>query len=69
MAVARYYRADKNEGGASFPGVPLRDIDDDEWELLPDWLKASIDASEIYQKSNPSPVRRSVPRAESEESE
>lgn len=58
MATARFYRADKNKEEASFPGVPLRDLDEDEFAALPDWLKASVDASEMYQKTNPNPQHR-----------
>lgn len=65
MAVTRFYRADNNPEGATFPGVPLRDIDKEEWELFPAWLQESVDASDIYQKTNPHPT----PRAPKEEGE
>lgn len=62
---ARYYRQDNNPEGAEFPGVPLRDIETDEWELYPEWLRESVDASTLYQKTNPHPT----PRAHREEGE
>lgn len=55
MATARYYRPDKNAEGASFPGVPLRDLEEEEFEALPAWVKASVDASDLYQKT---PMRK-----------
>lgn len=58
MSVARFYRADKNESGASFPGVPLADISEEEWARLPAWLQNSVDASESYQKTNPAAAHR-----------
>lgn len=64
MATARFYRADNNPEGASFPGVPLRDIEKDEWERYPEWLQASVDASTFYQKTNPHPVSRSQAKTE-----
>lgn len=53
--IARYYRADKNEAGAAFPGVPLRDLTDAEFEALPEHLQRDVDASELYQKTKPKP--------------
>lgn len=58
MSVARYYRPDKNVEQAEFPGVPLRDIEQDEWNVIPAWLQASIDASDIYQKTKPDTTPR-----------
>lgn len=54
MATARYYDEDKNPGGTQHVyGVPQRDISDDEYEALPDYLKAQVDASPMYKKSAP----------------
>jgi len=58
MAPARYYDAEKNSDGGMFPGVPLRDLEDDEFNAYPEWLKASIDQSPIYRKT---PVRHEKP--------
>lgn len=58
MAIARFYRADNNSEGAAFPGVPLRDIEKEEWEGYPAWLQESVDASDLYQKTNPHPTPR-----------
>jgi hypothetical protein len=59
MSIARYYDKEKNAEGASLPGVPLRDLTDEEFEAYPKWLQASIDATPFFRKSNPSPARRS----------
>jgi len=59
MAIGRYYDEAKNPGGiASFPGVPLRDIEQAEFDEYPAWLQRSIDASEMYRKTNPNPTPR-----------
>ena len=33
--IARYYDAEKNPDGGSLPGVPLRDLSEDEFAALP----------------------------------
>lgn len=58
MAIARYYDETKNPHEAVLPGVPLRDLTEDEFESYPKWLQASIDASPMYRKSNPNPTPR-----------
>jgi hypothetical protein len=62
MATRKYYRPDRNPGTeanpAMLPGVPLTDLSDEEYEAFPDWLQRSIDASEMYTTSNPSPTPR-----------
>ena len=55
MTPARYYDADKNTNGGELPGVPLRDLTEDEYTNYPQWLQASIDASPMYRKTNPAP--------------
>ena len=56
MAVARYFNEDRAEDGAQhIYGVPARDLTDDEYDALPKWLKAQVDDSPLYRKSNPSP--------------
>ncbi len=67
MAIARYYVEDKNPDGAAFPGVPLRDIEETEFEQYPKWLQESVDASDIYRKTNPTPAR--VARKTTEEND
>ena len=69
MGTARYYREDKQPGDMSFPGVPLADISDEEWETYPKWLQDSIDASDLYQKSNPSPTPRKTAAAVTDDKE
>lgn len=53
MSIARYYDESKNQDGAFFPGVPLRDIDTDEWDALTDRMRDSVDASSFYRKTKP----------------
>jgi hypothetical protein len=53
MTIARYYVADANLDGAHFPGVPLADLTEEEFDALPKWLQASIDASPLYRKTKP----------------
>lgn len=51
--IARYYDESKNSDGGSFPGVPLRDLTEEEFSSLPEWLQRSVDASPIYRKTKP----------------
>lgn len=53
MAVSRYYVEDRNPDGATLPGVPLADLDEETFDAYPAWLQASIDASPFYRKSKP----------------
>ena len=55
MAVARSYREDLNDPNepAFFPGVPLADVLEEEWALVPPWQQASVDASPLYQSTMP----------------
>lgn len=66
MATARYYVADKNPEGASIFGVPLADIDESEWETYPAHVQRSVDASDMYRKTNPSPEPRRAAKKEEE---
>ncbi len=58
MAIARFYVEDNNPDGASFPGVPLRNIEDAEWDAYPAFIQRSVDASDFYRKTNPKPATR-----------
>jgi hypothetical protein len=51
--IVRYYDASKNADGAFFPGVPLRDIEDYEWDALSTRMQESIDAAPFYVKTKP----------------
>ena len=51
--IARYYDAEKNPDGGSLPGVPLRDLSEDEFAALPAWVQESVDASPLYRKTKP----------------
>ncbi len=57
MSIARYYNEDSNPHGASIPGVPLRDLTQEEYDALPDMEKASVDASELYRKTKPASAK------------
>lgn len=52
-SIARYYDESKNENGGALPGVPLADITEEQFNALPPWLQASVDASPMYRKSKP----------------
>lgn len=58
MATKRYYVEANNPEGRFFPGVPLRDLTDDEYEALPAWLQRNVDASDFYRATNPNPTPR-----------
>jgi hypothetical protein len=70
MATRKYYRPDRNPGTeanpAMLPGVPLADLSDEEYEAFPEWLQRSIDASEMYQSTNPHPQPRRAARSDDE---
>jgi len=53
MATARYYDASKNPEERAFDGVPLRDLTEEEFEALPPWLQANVDAVPFYRKTKP----------------
>jgi hypothetical protein len=57
MAVARYYDASQNPEGAYFSGVPLRDIEQAEWDELPEHVQQSVDASPFYRKTKPTSAK------------
>lgn len=60
----RYYDASKNEEGRFIAGVPLRDLDEAEFEALPAHLQRSVDAADFYRKTK---IRTEKPeRAEKE---
>ena len=53
MAIARYYDASKNPDGGELPGVPLRDLTEEEFAELPSWLQANVGAVPFYRKTKP----------------
>lgn len=61
MAIARYYDESKNPDGAGLPGVPLRDLEDEEFASYPAWLQESIDAWPAYRKSKPRVAHDTLP--------
>jgi hypothetical protein len=52
MAPVRYLDTDKDDGGV-IPGVPKRDLEQDEYDALPAHLRADVDASYLYRKTKP----------------
>lgn len=52
--IARYYDEKANPDGGALPGVPLRDLTQEEYDSYPAWIQASIDAHPMYRKSAPS---------------
>lgn len=61
--IARYYDAEKNTDGGSLPGVPLRDLSEDEFTALPVWVQESVDASPLYRKTKPQGDKAANPAA------
>jgi hypothetical protein len=53
MSTARYYDASANPDEAYLPGVPLRDLNEDEFAAYPKWLQDSVDASPFFRKTKP----------------
>lgn len=70
--IARFYVADRNPDGASLPAVPLRDLTEEEFGALPEWLQRSVDACPFYRKTKvpaekaPETVRPATPTPEKE---
>lgn len=58
MATARYFDADKYDGSQPRGGVPLRDIDETEWETYPQDIQASTDALPYFRKTKPRQEKR-----------
>lgn len=46
----RYFTGD---GTRYHPGVPAADLEQDDYDALPDHLKATVDASDLYRKTKP----------------
>jgi len=64
--IARYYDEAKNPDGAHLPGVPLRDITEEEFDALPAWLQLSVDASPFYRKSKPAEQAKAASKPKEE---
>lgn len=52
MSTARHFDESKYED-QYIPGVPMRDLTEDEFEALDDDAKATIDASPFFRKTAP----------------
>lgn len=51
--IVRFYDEAKNPDGGFFPGVPLRDIEADEWDALSERMQKSVDVCPFYRKTRP----------------
>lgn len=61
MAAKRFFRPDlQSERGTFFPGVPMRDLSEEEFDGLPEWLRNSVDTDPTYQKSPPTAAQRAA---------
>jgi len=61
MATKYYYDEGKNEDGAQhIYGVPMADMTDEQYEALPKWLQAQVDASPMYRKTAPKGAKKAV---------
>lgn len=62
MAIAWYYDPEKNPNdAASLPGVPLRDLTEDEVAGYPEYIQRSIAASPLYRKTKPTSAAKKKP--------
>lgn len=66
MTIARFYDEAKNPDGGHIPGVALRDLTQEEFDALPEWLQRSVDASPMYRKSKPGEPSKPAPQPEKE---
>jgi hypothetical protein len=57
MSIARYYDASANPEAAALPGVPLRDLTEEEFGELPTYLQESVDAAPFYRKTKPTSAK------------
>ncbi len=53
MPIARYLNEANVQEGVFFPGVPLADITEEEFDALPKHLQEAVDASPMYRKTKP----------------
>lgn len=57
------------EGPGFYPGIPARDLDDEDWARMFPWQKEIVERSEFYVKKGSKPVPKenkvSKPRTES----
>lgn len=52
--MIRYrYLSEYNPQGAAFPGVPLRDLTQAEYDVLPRWIQASVGAAPFFEAVEP----------------
>lgn len=52
-SIGRWYDETKNLDRAFFPGIPLRDLTQAEWDALDDRMQESLDATPFYRKTKP----------------
>lgn len=67
--ILYYYHADKNPSGAFYPGVPLDDLTEDQFNAQPDWIKAAIEDYSVspYRKTKPQVAKDGGQEAEKSE--
>jgi len=68
MAIARFYVKDNNPDGTGFPGVPLRNIEDAEWDTYPAFIQRSVDASDFFRKTPIPKAAKAEPESAKEKS-
>ncbi len=51
--IVWYYDPDKNPDGASFIGVPLRDLTEADMQEIPSHSLAAIEQADFYRKTKP----------------
>jgi hypothetical protein len=67
MATKFYYDESKDPDGAQhIYGVPKADMTDEQFEALPKWLQAQVDASPRYRKTAPTAAKQAAAGAEAE---
>lgn len=66
--IVRYYVADNNPGNGRIGVVPLSDLTQAQWDRLPEWDRAAVDASPMYRKTKPrgEPQEQPAPKADKE---
>ena len=58
--IVWYYDSDKNPDGASFIGVPLRDLTEADMQEIPHHSFAAIEQADFYRKTKPKTKKTEV---------
>ena len=51
--IVRYLNPERSDQTVHFPGVPLRDLTDEDWNRLTPRQQEEADASDLYRKTAP----------------